>query len=239
MKEFIFNGVGSASMGLAITGSGTYNAPERDLEIIQIPGRNGDLVVDHKRYKNILVSYPVSICDDFASYAEGVRSWLLSSGGYQRLEDDYDPDHFRMALYKGPLNFTAGFQNLTGEASITFDCKPQRFLKSGEQPIVLNAEDWILNPTAFPALPLITVYGTGPGTLHVGDYTVEILQIDDLLTLDSETEDAYKDNVGAVRRYQNDYISAPYFPELASGASRVYWTGDLTGVEIIPRWWRL
>lgn len=238
MKQFFYNGVGSASMGLAITGSGTYDAPERDLEIISIPGRNGDLVIDHHRYKNITVTYPVSICEDFAANAEGVRSWLLRSGGYQRLEDDYDPYHFRMALYKGPLSFTPGFLNLTGESSITFDCKPQRFLRSGEQVISMDAAGYIYNPSGFPALPLITVFGDGAGQLKVGDYVVEILELNDQLTLDCEAGEAYWAPYGAIPQYRNDCISAPQFPVL-SATDRISWTGGITKVEIIPRWWTL
>ena len=239
MKQFVFNGVGSASMGLAITGSGTYNAPERDLEMIPIPGRIGDLVVDHKRYKNIPVTYPVSICDDFAAYAEGVRAWLLKSGGYQRLEDDYDPDHFRMALCKGPLTFSTDFLNRIGECSITFDCKPQRFLKAGERAITAENGEYINNPTAFPALPLITVYGSGSGNLRVGSYLVKINELDTFVTLDSEMEEAYTAIASGARKYCNGTISAPEFPVLGYGLNNVSWNGGITKVEIIPRWWTL
>ena len=239
MKQFVFNGVGSASMGLAITGSGTYNAPERDLETISIPGRNGDLVIDHKRYKNIPVTFPVSICDDFAAYAEGVRAWLLKSGGYQRLEDDYDPDHFRMALCKGPLSFSTDFQNRIGECSITFDCKPQRFLKAGERAITAENGGYINNPTGFPALPLITVYGSGSGNLRVHGCRVEIKELDEFLTLDSEMEEAYTATASGSRKYCNGSISAPEFPVLRPGARDISWDGGITKVEIIPRWWTL
>ena len=239
MKQLFFNGVGSAAMGMTITGSGTFNAPERDLEIVSIPGRNGDLVIDRGRYKNIQVTYPVSICENFAAYAEAARSWLLYPCGYCRLEDDYDPDHFRMALYKGPLSFTPGFLNQTGEASIAFDCKPQRFLKAGEREITLNGAALLRNPTGFPALPLITVYGSGTGQLQVGDYAIQVLKLDGPLTLDSEMEEAYALPLTADTQYRNDCISAPDFPVLGPGTSRISWSGGITKIEIIPRWWTL
>ena len=238
MKQFWFDGKGSASMGMTISGSGTFDAAERDVESVSIPGRNGDLVVDHGRFKNVSVTYPVSICADFAIYAEAARVWLLSGAGYRRLEDDYDPEHFRMALYKGPLNFTTGFLNQTGETNIAFHCKPQRFLKSGERVITMEAPGYFNGPNNFEALPLIKVYGAGAGTLTVGTYVIEILQMEDHLFLDSEISEAYTRLPGAVRVYRNDWVKAPVFPVLG-GSQRIEFSGGVEKIEITPRWWTL
>lgn len=54
------------------------------------------------------------------------------------------------------------------------------------------------------------------------------------VVLDSNTQNAY---LGAVNL--NSTISAPEFPTLPAGESAVRWTGGITGVEIIPRWWAL
>ena len=54
------------------------------------------------------------------------------------------------------------------------------------------------------------------------------------VVLDSDTQNAY---LGAVNL--NSTISAPEFPTLPAGESAVRWTGGITGVEIIPRWWTL
>ena len=90
----------------------------------------------------------------------------------------------------------------------------------------------LLNPTAFTALPLITVTGTGAGTLTVGDVTVTINSMPrGVIVLDSDTQNAY---YGAFNL--NSTISAPEFPTLPAGESVVRWTGGITGVEIIPRW---
>lgn len=54
MKQyFVFNGHSSADFDLYINGGETYNFPERDVELLEIPGRSGALTVDNGRYKNV------------------------------------------------------------------------------------------------------------------------------------------------------------------------------------------
>lgn len=239
MRRFWFDGQCSAAFGLMASGSGTYDAPERDIEKISVMGRNGDLIQDNGRYKNISVSYPISICRDFPEQAAAARSWLTSKGDYRRLEDAYNPEIFRMAMFKGPINFDVKFLNRAAEAKLTFDCKPQRFLKAGEHPITMSAAGSLWNPTGFPALPLITVYGSGAGTLTVGEVTVEIKSMEDCIIFDSDPQDAYRVAASGALENMNGNINAPDFPVLSAGEIPISWTGGITKVEIIPRWWTL
>ena len=60
-QYFSFNGHKSTEYGLYINGDAAYNAPERDTEDIEIPGRSGTLTVDNGRWRNISVSYKVFV----------------------------------------------------------------------------------------------------------------------------------------------------------------------------------
>lgn len=237
MRKFWFGGRCSAEFGMMATGSGTYNAPERDLEMISIPGRNGDLILDNGRFRNIPVTYPISICRDFARKAEAARAWLLSETGYRKLEDEYNPDFFRLGVFKGPIDFDVSFLSRTGEASLTFDCKPQRFYRAGEHPVLLMAPGSLWNPSGFPALPRIILYGNGSGTLTVGETVVEVKSLDGHLILDSDTQNAWRTTGNGGIITQNGAIYAPDFPVLGKGRTPVTWTGGIETVEIIPRWW--
>ena len=57
-KSFLFDGKKSEDFDVYITGSAVYDAPDRDVELIDIPGRNGALVIDRNKFKNITVTYP-------------------------------------------------------------------------------------------------------------------------------------------------------------------------------------
>lgn len=253
MKTLWFDGESAAAHGLIISGSGTFNAAERDVEMVSIPGRNGDLTIDRGRYKNVPVSYPASIYTDFAANAEKVRAWLGSRVGYCRLEDDYDPDHFRLARFQGPLTFTPGFLNRTAECTIHFDCKPQRFLKSGERAVELGTGGVLYNPTDFPALPLIKVMATAGSEGYVevenaaGTFRVSITFPGwvNNICLDCENKDAYFDDETEIVTNMNAFISSPVpLAELilAPGNNSISIgtvTGSLTAVAVTPRWWTL
>ena len=230
---FIFDGKSSGDYGIYISGGQTFNAPERDVESIEIPGRNGNLTISRNRFKNIMVPYPVFVHKRFNENVASARAWLLGSDGYCRLEDTYHPDQYRMAQFNGPIDFEMRFLNYSGETTLTFNCKPQRWLKTGEQVIQCSNGDSILN-SGFPALPLIKVSGMGGGYLYVGACVVQILSLDEYVILDSETQNAYKGTIN-----KNGTIAAPEFPVLQTGENTIYWGGGITAVEITPRWWTI
>lgn len=163
-KGLVFDGVDSRDYGIYITGDAVFNSPERDVEMIEIPGRNGAYALDNGRFGNIEVSYPAGIFGDTeADFREGIRAFrnaLASRKGYKRLEDDYNPDEYRMAVYKSGLKVSS-VNDKASEFTITFDCQPQRFLKSGETAVTVADGGTITNPTLFEARPLVEVEGYG------------------------------------------------------------------------------
>ena len=96
-----FDGVSTKDFGVYINGNQTYDAPARNRNIVNVPGRNGALIIDNGRYDNIDVKYHAFIYRDFQMNVEGLRNLLLSRTGYKRLEDTYHPAEYRMGIYKG------------------------------------------------------------------------------------------------------------------------------------------
>ncbi len=223
----------SNEIGVVVERYPNQNGPERRLEVIQIPGRNGDLIIDSGVYNNYAQSYEVyfnASKNRTPKQSRMVREWLQTATGYQRLEDSYDPEFYRLAYFSGPAEIE-NIMNQYGRMTISFMCKPQRWRKDGETPLLLTASQTIYNEL-FPALPLIKINGTGAGNLYVGGYTVEILSLDEYVMLDSDTQNAYKGTLN-----KNSTISAPEFPVLQSGDNVVDWDGNITSIEITPRWW--
>lgn len=163
-KAFEFDGVSSRNYGVYITGEAVYNAPERAVEMITIPNRNGAFAQDQGRFENIEVTYPAGIfADNESDFADGIsnlRNLLCSKRGYCRLEDDYNPNEYRLAIYKSGLEVEPALLK-AGEFEITFECMPQRFLKSGGNEITVINADSILNPSRFASHPLFEVWGSG------------------------------------------------------------------------------
>lgn len=132
MNYFIFDGESSLSYGVYIGGQNTFNAPQRDVSKVAIPGRNGDLVQDNGRFLNVQVPYNIVVMDDFRDKTDAIKAWLLSKKGYCKLVDTYHPGTYRMARVAGGINFETAAYNLTGRTQVIFDCKPERFLDSGD-----------------------------------------------------------------------------------------------------------
>lgn len=234
MMHFLeFAGKSSQEFNIRISGEGTYNRPERNYEEYEVKGRNGKLVIDDGSFKNILITYPAYVMDDMPQRIENFANYMSKFAGYQRLEDTYAPDEFRLAQYvEGVTVKSSGYMNRMGEFDITFNCKPQRFLKSGEIAVRFDAAGNIWNRTDFDSKPFIRVYITGSGTVGVGDYLITLTDIVDYVDLDCELMDAYK---GAINYNPNVSFNADSF-KIPSGVSGVNFTGDVTAVEITPRY---
>ena len=234
MGVIIFNNKSSADCRIQVAHPPGYAYPERDYTITHIPGRNGDIIQDNGCYKNVERTYEVSFDapnEDFATYANAVSAWLHSTTGYARLEDSYEPNYYRMATYQ-ESNIFENLYNQAGTATIVFECKPQRFLKTGDNTITIQNGLTIMNPTGFEAYPLFKVTGTS-GVLTVNGNSITFSSIDDFVMLDCELQDAYKETTN-----KNSTVSGT-FPVLKPGSNTISWTGDISSVTMKPRWWTI
>ena len=209
-------------------------APERDKEYISVPGKNGDVILDNGRYNNITVSYKAYIISNYNANMRGLRNALMSQKGYQRLEDTVNPEEFRLGEAI-PFDIDEAGVLQAGEFVMQFNCKPQRFLKKGEQIITVNANTSIYSEYLEEAKPLIRAYGTG--TFSIGGVAVQITSANGYTDIDCELMEAYKDTM-ATNCNANIVLTNGKFPVLGHGANAVTISG-LTKLEIKPRWWIL
>ena len=244
-KSFTFDGITSSNYGVYITGEAVFNAPARAVEMVNVPGRNGAIAIDQGRFENIEVTYPSGMFDDgasgFQSRITEFRNILLSRYTYKRLTDEYNPDEFRMGLYKSGLDVSPA-QLRAGQFNITFDCKPQRWLTSGETVQTFSSSSTINNPTLFDARPLLEVKGLG--TLTLGTSVLTITDggtgANQVLFIDCEAQEAWE-LVSSVKVSRNNCIqyASNDFPTLAPGSNTVGLGTGITQVKITPRWWRI
>lgn len=181
-----------------------------------------------------------------------LNSFLHSSNGYAVLEDTYDPKHYRLASFSSEGEIESIY-NQGGRGTITFNCKPQRYLKGDHMVSYTDNlnEIHITNPsTTFSSLPIIKLIGSGSCTITVNDISVNITSVDqDLfninnIIIDSELMDAYSiDSSGnAINRNNNIFLVNDSFPVLKPGENVIYLeTTDqsfgVVQVDIDPKWW--
>lgn len=269
LNHLTYDGVDSSSFGVFISGEGVFDAPARRGEMISIPGRNGSLFMDEGVFENITVEYPAFIGTGyeelFRTRLGDLRSWLSSRGNYKRLTDTYHPDEFRLGVFREGLEADPKVITRAGDFTMKFDCKPQRYLLSGEDPQEFVSNGYITNPTLFASSPLIKV--TGNGTVAIGDHIFTVrgnnstiiidcevmdsyIPASDLFYLTDENEDIITNEIGIDIEIANGNIyplnmnsyvefANNKVPVIEPGEQRILKSDTIIRLEIIPRWWRL
>lgn len=231
MDELTFNNTTFSSFGVYWDGSQLFATPEKQVEFFEIPGRNGDLSIFQDRYKNLSINVNCFIREDFIQHHSDLMNFLLSQDGYQRFENSKEPDVFRMAQYVAHLEPSTGAFLKYGNFTLVFNCKPQKWLKTGEDAISVSSSMTVVNPTQFNALPLIKVSGTG--TININDSQLELSENTSTTYIDCDIQDAYE---GTVNR-NDDLTITNGFPVLVPGNNTV--SVDGCTIMLIPRWWKL
>ena len=233
-ETFYLDGIDARSAGIQLQAPIEFSEAVPVVEAQTIPGRNGDLIWETGSYENRSGSASCFCLQKDVEKAIGSAGrFLMGKKGYRRLETSDDPDHYWLARVENSPQIAMRLRTLA-PFEIGFDCKPQRFVKAGENSVVFTENGSLFNQYGQIALPFITLYGQGAGRLTIGDCVVDVKALDDVLYLDSDTQNAYNDNGN-----QNLNINAPVFPVLEDGEIPIAFSGGIERVEIIPRWWEL
>ena len=234
LNYFMIGEVSSLDYGVIISDAAVFDAPARVYESVNVPGRNGAVIFDEGYYENVTVTYEASLLNK-NSNLDGFRGWLMSHTKYVRLEDTYHPEEYRLAIPSGGIQVSTEHANKIGHFKVQFDCKPQRFLKSGEMGTVYTEDVTLFNPTQYASKPLIRVYGNG--VLGIGDGTITIASHPfEYIDLDCDLADAYCGGGNA-----NSYVtlSGDNYPSFEVGTTGLTLGTGISSIEVFPRWWTL
>lgn len=225
--------------GIFVDSSFSFNKPGKVVSTFSVPGRSGSLVIDEGTFENVLITYPAYIKETqgltFERIFKRIIDRLAPLTGYQRLETYWDPEHFRMGRPVIPQTPNAVRLNKDGFFDLSFDCKPQRFLTSGEKTLTFTASNTLHNPTEYPSKPLIRIYGNGSVT--IGDTVITVsTNSGDYTDIDCDIMDCYR---GSTNRNSAVTFTGNDFPTLKSGTSQIILGSGITRVDITPRWWEL
>ena len=227
------NGTALSDFNAYYDGSNWFAIPEKDIEKIEVAGRNGDLTISNGRFKNISIEFPCYIRENFRGNYSALINFFYSLDGYLRVESDEDPSVYRMGLLASQIDPEMLQFNRAGMFSMVFDFMPQKWLKSGENRIALSASNTIYNPSQFDSKPIYEVQGTGSITVNGVEFSLSTNT--GTTVIDCDLQDAYE---GTINRNRQLTITGQILPVLKPGANEVTVTG-FTSVNLIPKWWRL
>lgn len=227
MPKIKFGNIDFSGDGAYIWGAGEYSAPTRSVDFIEVPGRNGDLLIDNGNYTNTKAFFDVVVTREIEKNTDRLKYLLYSQKGYQRLYDSDLKGFYRMA------SFNSGFEIMSNDGGvirIEFDCKPFKYDILGENAVIFTGDGNLYNKYFEPSRPIITVYGSGQGNVYIGNQNIAISNVDEYVTIDAEMQDAF-------RGLQNKNATVNTADiVLLPGNNAISFSGGVTSVEIKPRW---
>ena len=112
LECFYYNAISNTNFGLIVTEiDGLHDAFENDIEFIEVPGRNGELIVDNQRVKSRDLKISGYIDKELTNFSmsdiyKGMNKWLKSEMKYHKLEFVNEDLGFNALCYKFKMNET-------------------------------------------------------------------------------------------------------------------------------------
>lgn len=279
-EYLVINGVDSRDFCIYLIDGNIFDYALRDYETFQIPGRTGDLNIDRGRWQNVSVTFKCAAFENARERLDAWRAFILSgmgakrdykhttgeTGGFYRgyygsyeIETSIEPEIYRTGMIKSVSSPELSLQGGGGYVEISFDCPPQKYLKSGREGIVYGSSALELeNPTYYDARPLFKVQAASTNALismktvtrdQASGITYETDQTGIMIkTLDTFFIDCEARNASNGENNYNDKIeiSNTDFPSLAgkvaisdvSSYTKIE-AYDVTSLTIFPKWWTL
>jgi len=221
MNSFIWKNQDSyEDYGIVINKLPSLIKAERNVDEIPIQGRDGDVTIDYKTYKPVIYTLECTVLDE--DKMESIKSWL---DGFGDLIFSWRSDKYYKAKMINKIDISESMDSL-GEFPLLFKCQPHAY-SLGNEIITLTATGTIYNSGSAIALPIIKLFGTGSLTLTINGITVNLTNVVDYVTIDSNLQESFKDLA-----YKNQYMTG-LFPILEKGNNIISFTGA-TKIEITP-----
>lgn len=126
LEYFTFGGTSSASFKFIIVENDNLSGFENDFELVSIPGRSGDLIVDNQRKKNkeININAYVDLEElnkDAKTVANEIKTWLQGEVKYKDLTFSDDLVNYQ-AIVLGRVEIVEEIEGLLN-VKFKFNCK--------------------------------------------------------------------------------------------------------------------
>ena len=234
MPDIRFGDIDFSSDGAYVWGAGQYSAPARSVDFIEVPGRNGDLLIDNGNYTNTTAIFDVIITKDVEENTNRLKYLLYSQKGYQKLYDSDLKGFYRVA------SFNSGFEILStdgGTVRIEFDCKPFKYDIVGEEVVTAegNSGNFYLDKPLFKVYTDVTSESDYCYISVNGKVISFPVSGMNGLIIDTSLQYAYRDLGNNGLQNCNNVVNTTDV-SLHHGQNELSFYGGIKSVEIVPRW---
>lgn len=228
MFDIEYKGVTGRQNGVLITDRPAIPAPQEDVELIQVAGRDGALVRD--RYLNpVELTVPFNFRERPNKWAERmrkIRTWLQGSG--ELILSD-DREYYRKVLSVQVSGEERELKRI-GRFEATFNLDPHSYRIDGKEEYAIT-DRRILNNEYETSHPIWILTGSGSQTLTVNGNTVTVtVQGTTLIDTDRMITYTLADMALRNTRLSGDYEDLYLVP----GVNTVSASGS--GTKVIPNW---
>lgn len=182
-NDLFFAGHWLSEFGGFITDKPQYEIAERDKEIVEIPGRSGDLYFDKNRYKNKEFERNIGFKKraglPVEKQIENIIAWLAYADGYQKFTDTLHKGYSTRAVLTNLGDVLRNSQRLSSTL-LHFNRLPFWYSDEGQIPVPLNFDTYqtpieLYNPEQLTAAPIFKFKSTSNSaqpnyvTLYIND----------------------------------------------------------------------
>ena len=231
---FIYNDKSSEDFNIKIKNINNLSSPQRNIEKISVLGKNGELVIDNGNYENFILTiecYLNCSSEDKNVIAREIKRWLQSDFLYKKLILSNDVEFYYEAYCDTKLDFEYVSSNFESFL-ISFSCKPYK--KEINEDIITITESINIYNNYMPSNPLIKIVGSGDVTININNQELVLKGLEDEIEVDCEIMNAYKKINGDIVLLNNKMYSD--FPVLEVGENQISFEGNVSKIEITPRW---
>jgi len=221
-------------MNLRVLNDVTFTSPTRDVNVIQVPGRDGDLIMDNGRFESVIRSIPCRLeapkGENVEQLISQINNWLIDDGGFHEFRWDNDPEFKYLARVESDV-VSRRVLSKFGRVVIDFHLHPVKYLESSLEARQVTNGTNVANQFEIDAKPIIRIVGEGNITLNIGGQPLVLRGISQGCMIDSETQTITSLD-GSVTLFDRMYSP---FPVLRPGNNQVTFTGSVNQVFITPR----
>lgn len=201
--------------------------PEQDVVHKEIRGRHGSLTRKYG-FKDILL--PVHFTIHQESFKKTFRKAKVHLFNAKTLVFDDDNEvHYKVKSVQ--IETAENLVERFGEFTVIFTLDPFQYETN---PIQTITSPTTLNNQGYESAPYIKCFVSGTGKIYIGEQTLTINGVNGTIEIDSAMMNAYRNENGLITNLNDKMIGD--FPVLVEGNNRISFDGDITKLEINPRW---
>ena len=199
--------------------------PIRNVEEKLVSGRDGALIIDRETYQNIHIM--------LTGHAECKRTELIDYFGLLgELKFETSPDRFWKYRVTDIDVKEVLDDGVLLAFSVNMSLDPHKYLVSGKNKITGSNTLSLKNDYNSNAYPVVKLKGTGTvGVVKNGIQVLSIKDITDYVYIDCEADVIHRNNVN----YDNKATGDTFYLD-ANRTTELKFTGNVSGVELIPNW---